>query len=255
MRVIPLQSGSAGNCCFVEANGVRLLLDAGLSATRVARRLTSAGVELGRIDAIVVTHDHSDHVGAAGPLCRRLGAPLCITEATWAASRHAIREVPAVRHFVAGDEIGFASTLGTLTVRTIPTPHDAADGCVFVVDDGRSRLAVMTDFGHAFPALQAALADCDAALLESNYDAQLLSAGGYPVWLKRRIAGGRGHISNAQAAALLRDHGRRLRWCCLGHLSQENNRPELALATARAAVGDLPLHLAPRDDCGPLLET
>jgi phosphoribosyl 1,2-cyclic phosphodiesterase len=250
VRVIPLQSGSSGNCCYVEAAGVRLLFDAGIGARRVADRLGAHGVDPARIDALIVSHEHSDHVGAAGALARRFGFPVHITEPTWRRSTRAFAAGDPLRHFTAGSTLRFASTLGEVRVETLPTPHDAVDGVVFVVDDGTHRLAVMTDFGHVFPALADALAGCDAAVLESNYDEDLLSGGPYPAFLKRRISGPGGHISNHDAAALLLSHGARLRWACLAHLSETNNSPDLALETVRAAVGPrLPLHVAARSAC------
>lgn len=250
MRVIPLQSGSAGNCCYVETAGVRLLFDGGIGARRVADRLAAHGVDPRRIDALIVSHEHSDHVAAAGALARRFGFAVHITEPTWRRAARCFAAGDPVRHFTAGDTLRFASTLGEVRVETLPTPHDAVDGVAFVIDDGRHRLALMTDFGHVFPALADALASCDAAVLESNYDVDLLAAGPYPSFLKRRISGPGGHISNADAAALLASHGARLRWACLAHLSQTNNRPELALATVRAAVGGrLDLHVAAHGAC------
>ena len=250
VRVIPLQSGSAGNCCFVEAAGVRLLFDAGIGARRVADRLAAHGVDPSRIDALIISHEHSDHVAAAGSLARRYGFPVYITEPTWRKAARAFAPGDPVRHFTAGDTLRFASTFAEVRVETIPTPHDAVDGVVFVIDDGSHRLALMTDFGHVYPALAQALAGCDAAVLESNYDESLLAAGPYPAFLKRRISGPGGHISNADAATLLFSHGARLRWACLAHLSQTNNRPELALDTVRAAIGGrLDLHVAAHGAC------
>ena len=255
VRVIPLQSGSAGNCSYVEAAGVRLLFDAGIGARRVTERLAEHGVDVRRIDALVISHEHSDHVAAAGALARRFGFPVYITAATWRQAARCFAPTDPVRHFAAGDTLRFASTLGELRVETIPTPHDAVDGVVFVIDDGQHRLALMTDFGHVFPALAQALAGCDAAILESNYDEGLLAGGPYPAFLKRRISGPGGHISNADAAALLANHGARLRWACLAHLSETNNTPELALATVRAAIGDrLPLHIARHGACSGVLQ-
>ena len=250
MRVIPLQSGSAGNCCYVETDGVRLLFDAGIGARRVADRLAAHGVDPRRIDALIVSHEHSDHVGAAGALARRFGFPVHITRPTWERSARAFAPTDPVRHFVAGETLRFASTFGEVRVETIPTPHDAVDGVAFVIDDGRHRLGIMTDFGHVFAGLAGALASCDAAVLESNYDAAMLADGPYPWFLKRRISGPGGHISNTDAGELIASHGARLRWACLAHLSETNNRPELALSAVRAALSRrLDLHIAAHGAC------
>jgi phosphoribosyl 1,2-cyclic phosphodiesterase len=134
-------------------------------------------------------------------------------------------------------------------VRTIPTPHDAADGVAFVVEFDGKRLGIFTDLGHPFDRLRDALNACDAAYLESNYDPLMLEAGSYPALLKARIRGDGGHISNDEAAGLLYERrGPRPRWIALAHLSQENNRPDVALATHRKILGnDFPLHVAGRE--------
>jgi phosphoribosyl 1,2-cyclic phosphodiesterase len=142
--------------------------------------------------------------------------------------------VTDVRHFRAGDRI----VVGAATVHTIPTPHDAADPVAFVVECEGKRLAVLTDLGHPFEQLSAVLAEVDAAYLESNYDPQMLATGSYPLYLKARIRGRGGHISNDEAAELLARLGRRRpRWVALAHLSEQNNEPELALNTHRSRVG------------------
>ena len=139
--------------------------------------------------------------------------------------------------------------MGEALVHTLSTPHDAVDGICFVVEHRGRRLGLLTDLGHPFDGLRDLLPTLDAVYLESNYDPEMLRAGPYPGYLKARIAGDHGHLSNAEAGALLRDHtNRRLRWAALSHLSQTNNTPELALQTVREALGHrrLPLHLAGR---------
>jgi phosphoribosyl 1,2-cyclic phosphodiesterase len=255
MRVIPLQSGSAGNCIFVEANGVRLLFDAGISGAQAQKRLAAHGHELRSVDAVIISHDHSDHVGSAGVLARRFGLPIHITEPTWRAVRHVVGEGGHVREFRSGETLRFASVLGAVTVETLRTPHDAADGVVFVVDDGARRVGILTDFGHVFTELEALVSTLDAVYLESNYDDALLRDGPYPAFLKRRISGPGGHISNDESARLIADHGGKLRWACLAHLSGNNNAPEIALATHRAIYGDaLPLTVASRSAVSAALE-
>ncbi len=242
MRLVALQSGSAGNCLYVEAGPVRLLIDAGISGVQAQRRLAALGVDICSVDALLITHDHSDHVASAGILHRRYGLPLHLTRATHDASAHRLGGLRRASHFRAGDALRF----GGVTVETIPTPHDAADGVAFIVDDGISRLGIFTDLGHCFDGLRV-LETCDGALVESNFDPAMLASGPYPPALQRRIAGPGGHLSNHEAAELLARHGRRLRWACLGHISGDNNTPQLALATCRAAVGDgLPLSTTDR---------
>jgi len=141
-------------------------------------------------------------------------------------------------------------------VETISTPHDAEDGVVFVMDDRKHRLGILTDLGHVFNGLGDVIASLDAVLLESNYDPEMLANGSYPDWLKRRIAGPAGHISNLEAAdLLLAAASKRMKWACLAHLSQENNTPNLALKTHRRMLGDrLPLRVATRYEASRVME-
>jgi phosphoribosyl 1,2-cyclic phosphodiesterase len=246
MIAISLQSGSNGNCIYVEAGGRRLLFDAGISGLRAQRRLETMGRDIRDVDAVIISHDHSDHVACAGVYHRKFGLPIYISPPTLAAARRSpgLGRLQDVRHFSAGGEIA----LGDVVVQTVPTPHDAADGVAFVVDDGRRRLGVLTDLGHVFDGLADVIASLDAVFIESNYDPDMLRNGPYPPALQERIMGDHGHISNFEAAELLsRAATERLQWACLSHLSEHNNTPELALATHREIVpAALPLVVAGR---------
>ncbi len=253
MKVISLQSGSNGNCIYVEAGGVRLLFDAGISGSRVEQRLALHGRVPTGIDAVLISHDHVDHARNMGVLHRKFGLPVYVTARTYqAASRHRLGEIEDLRGFRAGETL----RLRNVRVETIRTPHDGADGLVFVVDDGRRRLGILTDLGHVFNDLEAVIGSLDAVLLESNYDPQMLADGTYPDWLKERVAGSGGHLSNEEAAELvLANASTRMQWVCLAHLSQDNNRPDLALATHRRILGDrLPLLVAGRHEVTDVLE-
>jgi len=252
MKVISLQSGSNGNCVYVEANGVKLLFDAGISGILVQERLAVHGRDVA-VDAVLISHDHADHSRSMGILNRKFGLPIYATAKTYeAAKRYAIGEINDLRHFAAGDTVKF----GKVTVETIPTPHDAEDGVVFVVDDGKQRLGIMTDLGHVFNGLSDVVASLDAVLLESNYDPDMLASGPRPEWLKKRITGPEGHISNLEAAELLNTAASsRMKWGCLGHLSQDNNTTELALDTHRKVLGNrLPLFVASRYEVSKVME-
>lgn len=246
MRVISLQSGSNGNCIYVEAGGVRLFFDAGISGATAAERLAEHGRDIRGVDALIISHDHSDHIRGAGIFQRKFGIPLYVTERTLAAARArcSLGKIGEICHFRSGASI----RIGGVTVQTVPTPHDGQDGTVFVVDDGSRRLGIMTDLGHVFADLGRLIASCDAVLLESNYDPVMLANGRYPRYLKDRIRGPRGHISNREAAELLAAAaGPRLRRAVLGHLSEENNSPDVALRTHREVLGEtLPLCVASR---------
>ncbi|MCE5326008.1 MAG: MBL fold metallo-hydrolase [Planctomycetaceae bacterium] len=241
-----LQSGSNGNCIYVEAGGVRLLFDAGISMRQARVRLAALGLSAEGAAALLISHDHSDHVRSAGVYQRALHLPLHATAGTLAAARERmpLGQLEDVRHFLPGAAV----RIGDVEVRTIPTPHDGCEGVAFIVDDGRHRLGILTDLGHVFAGLAEAVAGCDAVLLESNYDEQMLDGGPYPAFLKARIRGAGGHISNSESAELLAAAaGGRLRWACLAHLSHENNTPELALQTHLDRLGGkLPIRVATR---------
>jgi len=253
MKVISLQSGSNGNCIYVEADGVKLLFDAGISGIQVQDRLAIHGRDAEGIDGVLISHDHIDHSRSMGILHRKFGLPVYATAKTYgAAKRYAVGEIEDLRHFAAGETLQF----GKVVVETIPTPHDAEDGVVFVVCDGTHRLGIMTDLGHVFDGLAEVVSSLDAVLLESNYDPDMLANGSYPEWLKERIAGPAGHISNVEAAELLNTAAsKRMKWACLGHLSQDTNTPDLALETRRKILGDrLPLFVATRYEVSGVME-
>jgi phosphoribosyl 1,2-cyclic phosphodiesterase len=230
MIAFSLQSGSNGNCVYVESCGVGLLLDAGISGIQAERRLFVHRREIRTVRALLISHDHADHVRCAGVLHRKYKLPVFATEKTRAAADGALDGLAALSRFRAGEVLRF----GPLSVETVPTPHDAADGVGFVVTDGRARVGLLTDLGHVFNGLADVVRSLDGVFIESNYDPDMLRTGPYPEFLKARIRGPRGHISNAESAELLRlCAGPRLKWVCLAHLSEHNNRPDLALRTHR----------------------
>lgn len=247
MKVLVVQSGSNGNCVYVETRRTRLLLDAGVGVQRVQRAVGSCGGDLRELTALLISHEHSDHIRSAGPLQRRFGVPIYMTRRTLAAvERSAGASLEEVRHFAAGETIEFAD----VAVHTIRTPHDCVEGVAFIVDDGRKRLGILTDLGHVFDGLDRIIRSLDAVILESNYDPQMLESGPYPLWLKQRIRGPGGHLSNEESAELVRaSASSRLRWICLAHLSQRNNEPAIALRTHRRIVPQrLPLRVASRHE-------
>lgn len=246
MKIISLQSGSNGNCIYVEADDVRLLLDAGISGQQAEARLAAHGRDIRAVDAVVISHDHRDHARCLGIYQRKFQLPVYVTARTLApaCAFQRLGKLQDVRHFGAGNVLRF----GEVCVETIPTPHDGADGVGFVVAHGGKRVGILTDLGHAFAGLDAVVRSLDAVLLESNYDPERLAHGPYPPFLQERIRGPGGHLSNGEAAGLLAAAaGDRLRWACLAHLSEQNNDPELALRTHRAILGHrLPLFVASR---------
>jgi phosphoribosyl 1,2-cyclic phosphodiesterase len=245
IKAISLQSGSNGNCFYVEAEDVRLLFDAGISGIQAQKRLEEHGRDIRDVQALIISHDHSDHARSAGIFNRKYKIPVYMTLPTYQRSDRStgLGQIGDLRHFDAGQTLDF----GPVTVETIPTPHDAVDGVGFVICAGGRRLGVLTDLGHVFDGLDSVVASLDAVFLESNYDPGMLKNGPYPPFLKNRISGRAGHISNSECAELVSVHGSRLRWACLSHLSEQNNSPEIALATSRRILGDsVPIHVASR---------
>jgi phosphoribosyl 1,2-cyclic phosphodiesterase len=251
MNLISLQSGSNGNCIYVEAGEIKLLFDAGISGKQAAERLARASRDITDVDALIISHDHADHSRCAGIYQRKFGIPLWVTNKTLRAANsfHDLGKLGEVIHFRAGGILDF----GQVQVETIPTPHDGVDGVSFIIDDGESRLGIFTDLGHVYEDLRIALESVDAALIESNYDPDMLQNGQYPPHLKSRITGPHGHISNIESAELIARHGARLCWVCLGHLSGENNTPDLALRTHRSLNGSKLYYLASRHKAGEIL--
>ena len=248
MRVTVLASGSSGNAILVEAEGTRVLVDAGLPPRRLDQRLCKAGLGVGLedIQAVLCTHEHTDHGGGV-PALASAGIAVHCTSGT-ARALH----LPGARLFSAGGSF----ELGALTVEPIRVPHDAAEPVAFVLSDGMARVGVLVDCGHADVDVAHAFAGCDTLVLEANHDAELLRYGAYPPTLKRRIAGHLGHLSNAETADMLRLIARAARprplprVLVLAHLSQQNNRPKLARAAvekALPAIGKPTLLVAPQD--------
>ncbi|MFQ5410816.1 MAG: MBL fold metallo-hydrolase [Phycisphaerae bacterium] len=252
MITFSLQSGSNGNSIYVEAGGVRLLFDAGISGKQAALRMAEHGREIRDCDALILSHEHIDHVKCAGIFQRKFGLPVYCTGPTYGETERRIGPIERVHRFESSETLAF----GDVRVHTIRTPHDGVDSVCFVVEHERRKLGILTDLGHPFPALRDALAEVDAAYLESNYDPEMLWTGSYPEHLKHRIAGDGGHISNEESAELTKTCVRScLKWIAVAHLSEQNNDPELAIDAQRDHVGrDLPVHAASRFRVGPLLE-
>jgi phosphoribosyl 1,2-cyclic phosphodiesterase len=247
-----LQSGSNGNAIYVEAGDVRLLFDAGISARLAETRMKVHGRSLQGCDALIISHNHSDHVKGAGTIHRRFRMPIYLTESVYQAVRPQLGLLRETGRFVPGQTLTFRD----VKVHTILTPHDGIDTVCFVIEHDGRRLGIFTDLGHPFPALREALSVIDAAYLESNYDPDLLRISPYSEFLKQRITGDGGHISNEEAADLSKTCvNPRIKWLAVAHLSECNNRPELAVDAQRRLVGEsFPVRVASRYEAGELLE-
>lgn len=221
---------------MVEHGRTRLLIDCGLSAREAERRLARhAGCTPTGLSAILLTHEHGDHVRGVAALARAYAIPVWMTAGTAAVLDG--QAIPCLRLFSPGESFA----IDDLAVRPYPVPHDAREPCQFVVGDGARRLGMLSDAGGVDPAVEAILGGCDALLLECNYDEDMLARGPYPPALKRRIAGPRGHLGNGQAAQLLRRiDASRLQHVVAVHVSEHNNTPRHACAALGAALGCAP---------------
>jgi phosphoribosyl 1,2-cyclic phosphodiesterase len=213
-----------------------VLLDCGIAPREAERRLVRIGVEPRSLAAILVTHEHEDHAGQAFAFAALHRLPVYLTHGTRAAVQEAGRIDGSVETRIIDGRSRFA--VDSLEVQPVTVPHDAREPVQYVLSDGARRLAVLTDIGSPTAHVQEALSGCDALVLECNHDLDMLWAGDYPKWLKERIAGPLGHLCNADSERLLGALDRsRLRHVICAHLSQQNNRPELARAALARALG------------------
>ena len=236
LRFASLASGSKGNCLVAEAGGTRLLVDCGLNLRDTEHRLARLNLLPSDIDGILVTHEHGDHACGVFDFAAAHCIGVYLTYGTLTALRAEGKVVDGVRISVlSGKEI--LSVKG-MEVRPFTVPHDAREPVQFVLSDGAARLGVLTDIGSPTAHVEQTLSGCDALVLECNYDLDMLWSGAYPKWLKERIAGPFGHLDNRQSERLLRALDcSRLKHVICAHLSQQNNRPELARAALARAMG------------------
>lgn len=253
MYIAPLFSGSSGNSLLVEAGGTRLLIDAGKPAKTIEEALSGFGLSPSDVSAILITHEHTDHIAGAGVLGRKYRIPIYANAATWQAMENAVGSLPpgCRREFETGRDF----YIGEVNILPFSTPHDAAESVGYCFYAKGRKLTVMTDIGHMTENLYTAAAGSDLLLIEANHDPELVSSSRYPYPLKRRILSDRGHLSNENCGrALCRLYKSGVRGAILGHLSRENNFEQLALETVRAELdreqiprGDFRLWVAHRD--------
>ena len=268
-----LASGSKGNSTLVSSNRTRILVDAGLSCRELLKRMQMADEDPATIDALLITHEHQDHVQGVAVLARKLGVPVYFTQAThrawmrwmmpqkrltyaaWLALRQqpaACAEeapeekgagektedpcsLPGVEYFAAGS--GFS--IGDIAVTPFTIPHDAADPVGFVFEADGVRVAIATDLGYMPPNVKMAIRNCDVLMLESNHDLEMLRDGPYPWSVKQRVMSRVGHLSNEAASEFLeKNYDGNASYVVLAHLSESNNLPELARVTAERALRD-----------------
>lgn len=234
-RFCSLSSGSSGNVLYISTGNTSLLIDAGLSGKRTEHLLRETGVSPKEIDAILVTHDHDDHIRGVGVLCRRYDVPVYANMLTWEAMGPRIGEVSAfnMQEFRTNQEF----SIGDICIKPYSISHDAADPVGFTFCSGKAKVSIANDLGCVTESVVKEISGSQFLMLESNHDVEMLKVGPYPWYLKRRIMGETGHLSNEDAGgALLRMAGKGLKNVLLGHLSKENNYPLLALETVKGML-------------------
>ena len=249
-RFCNLYSGSSGNSTYVEYKDTKILIDAGVSCQKIIKGLAQLNVTLDQIDGILITHEHSDHVKGLTTISKKFNIPIYATLKTW--NQMSLLKLPEYNHVVFNANENFE--LGELKIHPFSIPHDAIDPCAFHITAGEKHITVATDIGHVTKDIYENLLGSDILLLESNYDPNTLSYSSYPYFLKKRISGDLGHLSNEMASKVIKklydDTG--IHQIILGHLSKENNFPELAYQTVVNAFGEMPtgfhLSVASRDN-------
>jgi phosphoribosyl 1,2-cyclic phosphodiesterase len=249
LSVCMLASGSKGNSIYISDGQTSILLDAGLSGVEIERRLKIAGHCPDCINAILVSHEHSDHIKGVGILSRRYKLPVYISVETQKASKHILGELSEPISFQCGNTF----QINTLTVRPFSLSHDAADPAGFTFSNGDIKIGIATDLGIATSMVKSHLKDCTALILEANHDPDMLINGSYPWPLKQRVKGKTGHLSNNESGALVKEllH-EKLTHVILAHLSETNNTPEKALSEVGLALHEAKTKLlvAEQSRCG-----
>jgi len=231
VRIASLGSGSKGNGTFVEGTGGVVLVDLGFGIKETLRRMATRSISPWDIKAILITHEHGDHIHGAAQFARKFHLPLYMTTGTFDLKRFEggldVRRITLEEPF----------TVAGMEIHPVTVPHDAKEPCQYVFSEGESRVGVLTDIGHITPHVANAYHACDALVLECNYDPEMLVRGPYPRALKARVSGPLGHLSNEQAAGLLESVDlNRLKHIVVSHISEKNNQPALAEAALRQVL-------------------
>ena len=263
MELFSIASGSSGNCICVGDDRCHLMIDAGISGKRIEAGMNKMGYTTKDMDGMLITHEHSDHVSGLGVVARKYGLPIYATKGTIAAIRRT-KSLGTINDglfhpITAGEPF----TIGGITVDPVHISHDAADPVAYFFESGQKRIGVVTDLGYYDDVIMEKMKNLDALLVEANHDIHMLQAGSYPYPLKQRILGERGHLSNESCGQLLsRILHDSLKYILLGHLSRENNYPELAFVTVQQEItlgdnpyraNDFPIEIAARDQVSRLV--
>jgi phosphoribosyl 1,2-cyclic phosphodiesterase len=243
LQITSLNSGSNGNCYYIGNATEAVLVDAGISCRETERRMKRLGLKMDIVKAIFISHEHSDHIRGLEVLSKKYSLPVYITTRTMQNGGLSLNEL-YVRVFDESAPIA----VGGFTIHAFSKAHDAIEPHSFMITHEGIRIGVFTDIGVPCHNLIRHFQQCHAAFLEANYDEQLLEQGRYPYFLKKRIRGGKGHLSNAQALAVFKAHKPSyMTHLLLSHLSRDNNRPELALELFRPHAGRTEIIVASRD--------
>lgn len=259
MEFCSIYSGSSGNCLYIGSDKTKILVDAGLTGKKIQEGLKEIGINSSDIDAIVITHEHDDHIKSAGILSRRFNIPIYANTNTWEAMIDKIGEVKKENIKIFDDYNPFE--IGDIFVIPYNIPHDAAKPCGYSFVNGKRKISIATDIGYVSETVKENIKDSDLILLESNHDVEMLKVGPYPYHLKLRILSDKGHLSNEAAGEAIVDIlNSRIKKVILGHLSKTNNYPQLALRTVLSILEmnnirdgrDVDIDIALRDKVGRL---
>ncbi|MDE7016121.1 MAG: MBL fold metallo-hydrolase [Lachnospiraceae bacterium] len=263
MRLCSIASGSSGNCIYVGSDATHLLIDVGISGKRIEEGAALLGLRLTEIDGIFITHEHADHISGLGVLARKYGIPIYATRGTMEAIRktHSLGKIDdSLFHMITVDEKCIIKDMALYPMRT---SHDAQEPVAYRISHDQKKIGIITDLGCYNEYTIACLKDLDVLYLEANHDVNMLQVGPYPYYLKQRILSDRGHLSNEASgkllSRLLNDH---MQAVVLGHLSKENNLPELAYETVKLEItmsdsgykaDDFPIYVAKRSEISQMI--
>ncbi len=260
IKFCTLASGSSGNSLYLESKYSKILIDAGISFRRISRSLGNMGVAVSDLDAVVLSHEHEDHSRAVGKMSE---VPVYVSGETtgfWEGKRNGHRNGNGAAERLREFDSEEPFSINDLTITPFSVEHDAIDPVGFTVTDGSVKIGIVTDIGKPTALVIESLKGCDALVLESNHDREMLFSGSYPPYLQQRISGGHGHLSNEQSASLLREvlHDG-LKYVLLAHLSAKNNSPEMALRCSlevlrqNGAADRVAVSVAPRSTVGEVI--
>ena len=237
MQMCSIASGSSGNCIYVGSETTHLLVDCGISGKRIENGLKECQVEPEALDGILITHEHIDHISGLGVMIRRYGKPIYATSGTIEAIKQAKNLGNLSQARFIPIQAGWEFTIGDINISSIPVWHDAAEPVAYRFDKDGQSIGILTDSGTFDQTIVDQMQGLSALLIEANHDIHMLQAGRYPYYLKQRILGERGHLSNENSGRFLsRILHDRLKAVVLGHLSKENNMPQLAYETVRVEI-------------------